>query len=97
MSSSAQQRRDRLPARGPGRPKGSPNKLPASVKEAILKAGAAAGGDEGLVGYLQTQARENPTSFLTLLGKVLPLHVSGSAGGPIRMRWVSEAEPAPDA
>ncbi len=97
MSSSAQQRRDRLPARGPGRPKGSPNKLPASVKEAILKAGEAAGGAEGLVGYLQPQARENPTSFLTLLGKILPLQVTGSAEGPIIMRWVSEDEPAPDA
>jgi hypothetical protein len=67
------------------------------VKEAILKAGEAAGGAEGLVGYLQTQARENSTSFLTLLGKVLPLQVTGGAGGPIIMRWVNEDEPAPDA
>ena len=88
MSSSAQQRRDRLPARGPGRPKGSPNKLPASVKEAILKAGAAAGGPEGLVGYLTTQAIENPGPFLTLLGKILPMQVTGEQDGPLQIRWI---------
>jgi hypothetical protein len=47
------------------------------VKEAILKAGEPAGGDAGLVGYLTTQATENPGPFPGLLGKVLPLQVSG--------------------
>lgn len=45
----------------------------ALLKDAILKAGESAGGPEGLVGYLETQARENPGPFLALLGKVLPL------------------------
>jgi len=67
------------------------------VKEAILKAGAAAGGGEGLVGYLKTQAIENPGPFMALLGKVLPLQVTGSADGPLIMRWVREDEPSPDA
>jgi hypothetical protein len=91
--------RDRLPRRGPGRPKGSPNKLPASVKEAILKAGEAAGGDDGLVGYLRKQAIENPGPFLSLLGKVLPLQVGGEGGGPIvlKMRWMRDDEPDTDA
>lgn len=88
MSSLVQQRRDRLPARGPGRPKGSPNKLPASVKEAILKAGEAAGGDEGLVGYLTKQAIENPGPFLSLLGKILPMQVAGDAAQPLQIRWI---------
>ncbi len=77
-------RRNNLPARGPGRPKGSPNKMPALLKDAVLKAADSAGGPEGLVGYLTTQAIENPGPFLTLLGKVLPLQMTGDGGGPIQ-------------
>ncbi len=52
-------RRNNLPARGPGRPKGSPNKMPALLKDAVLKAADSAGGPEGLVGYLT----QNPGPF----------------------------------
>lgn len=63
---------------GPGRPKGSANKTTTALREALLEAATAAGGDGGLVGYLTQQAIENPTSFLPLLGKVLPLDVKGA-------------------
>ena len=79
-----EERWNNLPARGPGRPKGSPNKMPALLKDAVLKAADSAGGSEGLVGYLKTQAIENPGPFLTLLGKVLPLQMTGDGGGPIQ-------------
>lgn len=68
---------------GKGRPKGSPNKLTSDVKRAILEAAEAAGGRGGMVGYLTLQASENPAAFMTLLGKVLPLTVSGDAENPI--------------
>ena len=68
---------------GPGRPKGSQNKTTALLKDAILQAATKAGGEEGLVGYLQTQADKNPASFLPLLGKVLPLQLTGEDGGNI--------------
>lgn len=68
---------------GRGRPKGSPNKISALLKDAILEAAEKAGNKDGLVGYLQTQAQANPQAFLTLLGKVLPLQVTGEGGGPI--------------
>lgn len=68
---------------GPGRPKGVPNKNTTLLKDAILAAAAKAGGKDGLVGYLQTQANENPQSFLPLLGKVLPLQVTGEGDGPL--------------
>jgi hypothetical protein len=55
-----------------GRPKGSQNKTTVALKEAILAAGEAAGGKEGLVGYLQRLAIENSSAFASLLGKVLP-------------------------
>jgi hypothetical protein len=65
---------------GKGRPKGSPNKITADLKRAILEAAEAAGGPQGTVGYLTAQATANPASFMTLLGKVLPLDVSGNVG-----------------
>ena len=69
---------------GPGRPKGVPNKSTTLLKDAILEAATAAGDKAGLVGYLTTQARDNPQSFLPLLGKVLPLQLTGEDGGAIR-------------
>lgn len=59
---------------GPGRPKGSVNKTTAAIKEMVVQALDDAGGIE----YLVAQARDNPTAFLTLVGKVLPLQVAGS-------------------
>lgn len=68
---------------GPGRPKGVPNKNTTLLKDAILAAATKAGGKEGLVGYLNKQASENPTAFLSLLGKVLPMQVTGEGDGPL--------------
>ena len=70
---------------GPGRPKGVPNKTTQLLKDAILSAAAAAGGDDGMVGYLTTQARDNPQSFLPLLGKVLPMQLVGDVDAPIEI------------
>lgn len=63
-------------ARGRGRPKGSPNKTTAALKDMILTALDGAH-DDGGIGYLRQQAADNPTAFLTLVGKVLPLQVNG--------------------
>lgn len=64
---------------GPGRPKGLPNKTTQALKDMILAALDAKGG----VSYLITQADANPTAFLTLVGKVLPLTVAGDPNAPI--------------
>jgi hypothetical protein len=50
----------------------------------ILIAASRAGGQEGLIGYLQTQAMLNPSPFLGLLGKVLPLQIAGDPDNPIK-------------
>ena len=73
---------------GPGRPKGVPNKTTALLKDAILRAAEKAGakvGNEGLVSYLEDQAEKNPGPFMSLLGKVLPMQVTGGEGGPLRV------------
>lgn len=58
---------------GPGRPKGAPNKLTMAVKDMVLAALDKAGG----VNYLVQQAQENPTAFMTLVGKIIPTQVNG--------------------
>lgn len=72
-----------LTRKGAGRPKGSPNKTTALLKDAILQAAEGAGGKEGLIGYLKTQATANPGPFMALLGKVLPMQVTGDPDNPV--------------
>lgn len=69
-----------------GRAKGTPNKTTALLKDAILKAAGDAGGPDGLVGYLTLQATLNPGPFMSLLGKVLPMQVSGDPDNPLVVR-----------
>lgn len=54
-----------------GRQAGTPNKVTKALKDMILGALDEQGGQE----YLARQAIENPTAFLTLIGKVLPTTV----------------------
>lgn len=72
---------------GPGRPKGVPNKTTTALKEAILLAAENVGSDGkgkgGLTGYLEKLATEDAKAFSTLLGKVLPLQVTGPDGASL--------------
>jgi len=65
--------------RGKGRPKGARNKVTTAVKDMILQALDNKGG----VDYLEKQADENPTAFLTLIGKVIPLDLNAKVQGQI--------------
>lgn len=65
--------------KGAGRKKGKPNKFTGEVKGMILQALENAGGVE----YLEARAKDAPAAFLTLVGKVLPLQVTGEGGGPV--------------
>ena len=65
--------------RGQGRKKGVPNKQTTALKDMILAALDGAGGIE----YLKAQAIETPAAFMTLVGKVLPLQLTGEGGGSI--------------
>ena len=65
---------------GADRKKGSPNKLTADVKAAIMAAFDEVGGAD----YLKTVATTDPRTLCTLLGKILPMQVTGDAErGPV--------------
>jgi hypothetical protein len=62
-----------------------PNKVPADIKAMVLAALDKAGG----VDYLRDRAFYQPVAFLGLVGKVLPLQVTGKDGVPLQVdfRW----------
>lgn len=62
-----------------GRQKGSVNKITKALKDMVLGALDDAGGQE----YLARQAEENPAAFMTLVGKVLPMQLTGDKDNPI--------------
>ena len=63
---------------GKGRPRGSLNRLNASLKEMILGALRDAGGRN----WLAQQAQENPVAFMALLAKLLPLELKQESAQP---------------
>ncbi len=44
---------------------------------------------------LEQQAKKNPTAFLALVGKLLPLQVGGAGGGPILYQVVTGVPRSP--
>jgi len=77
----------RPPAAGKGRPKGARNRMSRALKDMILQALDDAGGER----YLSEQAIKNPAAFLTLVGKVLPLQMTGEDDGPVVVKIVNYA------
>ena len=55
-----------------------------AANNAISSAADLAGGKEGLVGYLKTQAElVNPSAFMTGLSKLLPSMLEGNPDAPL--------------
>lgn len=67
-----------------GRKKNTPNVMTATVREMILEALDAAGG----ASYLTMIAYTKPEAFCQLVGKVLPLQVTGEGGEPIQVNVI---------
>lgn len=81
---------------GAGRRPGQLNRFTTVLKVAILNAGERAGfpkikgkkiqpGPGGLESYLVWLALYEPKSYATLLGRVLPMQITGDGGGPVRV------------
>jgi len=65
--------------KGVGRPVGSVNKVTKDIREAIKAAFDQAGG----VDYLVKQAKDNPTAFMTLVGKIVPAELKAEVAAKI--------------
>lgn len=76
---------------GSGRKTGTPNKDMQPLREMILQALNEQPG--GGVGYLKLQATTNAGAFISLLGRVLPMAVTGADGtGPVVIEIVKFGE-----
>ncbi len=62
-----------------GREKGTPNRVTASLKDAVLNAFEEVGGEK----YLVKVAEDDPRTFCVLLGKILPKDISYQDSDPI--------------
>lgn len=69
-----------------GRRRGSQNHLTRSVKDAVLRAFEAVGGGAC---YLEKVAREDPKTFVALLGRVIPHQIEGTEGAPVVIQVVT--------
>lgn len=72
---------------------GRPNKTTKTLKEAILLAAEQVGedgkGKDALVGYLRRVAKQDVKAFAGLLGKVLPLQITGAEGRTLAQELAS--------
>lgn len=68
---------------GAGRKPGVPNKNTAEIKDMLRNALDGVGGQK----YFQEQAKENPTAFMTLIGKIIPSDVNANISGKFTVSW----------
>lgn len=76
-----------------GRKRGTPNKVTRQLKDMILTALDRAGGHKGGVGYLTWAAKKQPRAFLALVGRVLPLQVTGGTDNKLTIEIVGISSP----
>lgn len=81
---------EHLPKRGPGRPKGSQNKVGKAAKEIISGAADALGGQERLVAWAKEDPKHEYAFWANIYPKLLPLQVTGEGGGAIIIRASAE-------
>lgn len=69
----------------PGRPKGVPNKITQTAKDAIASAAEALGGADRLVAWAQEDPANEKAFWTAIYPKLLPLQVTGEGGGPVQI------------
>ena len=68
-----------------GRQKGTPNEKTGILRDQITEALAELGG----VKWLVSLGQNKPEAFASLLGRVLPMQVTGANDGPLVVTWES--------
>lgn len=69
----------------PGRPPGALNNINSDVRDMILTALNRVGGAK----YLARQAEENPSAFMSLVGRIMPKEVVQEGSTPIHLHLVA--------
>lgn len=77
-----------FPGPGPGRPKGSKNKVGMAAKQVIAQAAEGLGGVERMIEWAK-EAPENERAFWsTIYPKLVPHEVTGADGGALQISIV---------
>ena len=71
--------------RGPGRPKGSPNKINKAAKDAIADAAEALGGSARLVDWVKEDPANEKAFWTTIYPKLVPVTLGGDVDNPINV------------
>ena len=69
--------------RGPGRPKGSKNKIGAEAKQVIAEAAEGLGGSKRLLEWAKSAPENEKAFWATIYPKLLPLTVAGDRDAPL--------------
>ena len=80
--------------RGPGRPKGSPNKLQQAAKDMIAQAAEELGGLDRMVAWANEDKQNERAFWSSIYPKLLPLQITGEGGGAIRIIASTQDEAA---
>lgn len=75
-----------------GRQKGTPNKITASFKQAVLLAYDAIGGDRTFHAW----AKKNQTAFYKIMTRLIPLEVVGNPEQPVAVKVMFGGRYKPD-
>jgi hypothetical protein len=73
------------PKKGPGRPKGSPNKVNKAAKDAIADAAESLGGSARLVAWAQEDPANERAFWTTIYPKLVPVTLGGDADNPVNL------------
>lgn len=80
------QRKKKVMPVSPGRPKGSPNKMTQTAKEAIAMAADRLGGVDRLVSWAQEEPANERAFWSSIYPKLLPLQIQGDKDNPLNVR-----------
>lgn len=72
-----------LPARGPGRPKGSQNKTTAAAKDAIAQAAEKLGGTNRIAEWAKEDPKNEALFWSSIYPKLIPVQLGGDPDNPL--------------
>jgi hypothetical protein len=78
---------NKLPRKGPGRPKGSVNKVGKAAKDAIAEAAEGLGGVNRLIEWAKEDPLNERAFWATVYPKLIPFTLAGDAENPVRLEF----------